>query len=180
MRQQRGVRRAVRERQYEWVREMDVGDVGDVAAVIGAGAVALVATALVVVVRYWLVCRAIGAAGRRITDLQRVVERSQLRHGTRLRGFESRIGEVERTVYLAEDRAHEAVRALGVLRHDLVPRLDRIERHDELATLVAEGRIPAEHLPPLDVTGPHPERPEAPDREAVTVPDDREGQAGSS
>jgi hypothetical protein len=63
-----------------------------------------------------------------------------------MRALERRMTEIEMSVASAEDDAHHAAVQMALLRTDVIPRLEELEQRMEIELLVAEGRLPSEHL----------------------------------
>jgi hypothetical protein len=117
------------------VREMNVGDFGVMLS--GAAMVVLVAVVLVEL-RCWRIRRATGRVGRRLEEITALVEESQRRHGTRMRGLQRRLELAERAVGRAEDMAYRSVSSMRTLRDDVGPRLLAAERSVGLRDVVVD------------------------------------------
>lgn len=108
---------------------------------------AAMATVTLVGLRACLVRRLTSSATQRIDRLQSQMTGWELGNGVRMRELRQRMTDVEDTVVRAQDEAREAAATLANISRDLLERIEAVEPHGELEVLVAEGRIPAEHLP---------------------------------
>jgi hypothetical protein len=124
--------------------DVDMGDVVD--GVAGQVILGLLVAVFLVGVRRLLAQRVTRTAVERLDEMQAQVTTWQLGHSVRMRALGERMTQIERSTARAEDSARVAASAMRALRGDLLEGMDHVEQRIELETLVAEGRIPAEHL----------------------------------
>ena len=115
-----------------------------------AGVVVLAGT--LVGLRRCLVRRMADRTLRSLDQLQSRLTHWDLGHRARMRDLQKRMTDVEEAVARAGDDARLAATAMAQIQGDLLQRIQRVEQQSEIETLVADGRIPAEHLPPAPPT----------------------------
>ena len=118
---------------------------------VGVAAVVVLVVTLVGL-RRCLVRRMADRTLRSLDQLQSRLTHWDLGHRARMRDLQQRMTDVEEAVARAGDDARLAATAMAQIRGDLLQRIQRVEQQSEIETLVADGRIPAEHLPPARPT----------------------------
>ena len=82
-----------------------------------------------------------------VEQLQDKIRTWERDYRIRRRAVYHRMTIVEHAVAQAEDRAHHAADDMRQLRAELLRRMEHVEPRIELEVLVAQVRIPSEHLP---------------------------------
>jgi hypothetical protein len=86
---------------------------------------------------------------RRVDELHESVAEWQSVHRDRMIALDQQMSEIEQSVARAEDSARLAARNMAEITGTL-QRLERLEHRAEIELLVAQGRIPRDHVGPTD------------------------------
>jgi hypothetical protein len=113
-----------------------------------AVSVAIAAVTSLVGLRVCMLRRLTSSATERLDQLQSQMTSWEIGNGIRMRDLRQRMTDVEDAVVRAHDDARSSLAALAEIGSDLLGRIEAVEQEGELEVLVAEGRIPAEHLRP--------------------------------